>query len=89
MSITADFDILWIEKKQRDSTVEAKAVLQNAMWVIEETKAKLQAIVDAGTFNTIPNSIKLALNNAFTVVKNASTGFSATDIQEVLNWAGK
>jgi len=89
MSITTDFDTLWTEKKQRDSTVEAKALLQNSMWVIEETKARLQAIVDAGTFNTIPDSIKVALNSAFTVVKTANTGFSAANIQEVLNWAGK
>ena len=89
MSITTDFDTLWTEKKQRDSTVETKALLQNAMFTIEETKARLQAIVDAGVFNTIPNSIKIALNNVFTVVKTASTGFNAVDVKEVLGWAGK
>jgi hypothetical protein len=88
MSITTDFDTLWNEKKQRDATVEAKVLLQNAMNVIEETKAAVQDIVDAGVFNTIPNSIKIALNSAFTVVKTASTGFSNADIREVLNWAG-
>jgi hypothetical protein len=89
MSITTDFDTLWTEKKQRDSTVEAKALLQNAMNVVEETKAKLQAIVDAGIFNTIPNSIKIALNSAFAVVKTASISFANPDIKEVLNWSVK
>lgn len=89
MSITTDFDILWTEKKQRDSTVEAKALLQNAMFVIEETKARLQVIVDAGVFNTIPNSVKVALNKVFTVVKTASIGFADAEVKEVLNWAGK
>jgi len=89
MSITTDFDGLWIETKQRQRTIEAKAKLQNAMWVIEETKTQIQEIVDEGSLNTIPTSIKTALNSAFTVVKTASTGFSAAGIQEVLNWAGK
>ncbi len=89
MSITIDFDTLWTETKQREATVEAKAALQNCMNVVEETKVRLQVIVDAGTFNTIPTSVKTALNSAFTVVKNASTGFSTLNIQEVLNWAGK
>ena len=44
MTITSDFDVLWTEKKQRDRTVEAKALLQNCMNVVEETKAQLQAI---------------------------------------------
>jgi len=88
MSITTDFDALWVEKKQRDSTVEAKALLQNCMMVVEETKARIQAIVDAGVFNTIPDSIKISLNQAFTVVKTASTGFNTTAIQEVLGWSG-
>ncbi len=89
MSITTDFDVLWTETKQRERTIEAKAILQNAMWVIEETKTKLQAIVDEGSLNTIAASVKTALNSAFTVVKTASTGFSNANIQEVLNWAGK
>ena len=88
MSITSDFNTLWTETKQRQRTIEAKAALQNAMWVIEETKAKLQAIVDEGSLNTIPTSIKTALNSAFTIVKTASTSFSNADIQEVLNWHG-
>lgn len=89
MSITTDFDALWVEKKQRDSTVEAKALLQNCMMVVEETKARIQAIVDVGVFNTIPLSIKTALQDAFLVVKNASTGFNTVDVKEVLDWAGK
>ncbi len=89
MSITTDFGTLWTETKQRQRTVEAKALLQNAMWVIEDTKTKVQAIVDEGSLNTIPTSIKVALNSAFTIVKTASTSFANADIQEVLNWVGK
>ena len=89
MSITTDFDTLWTETKQREATVEAKAILQNYLMVTEETKHRLQEIVDKGTFDTIPNSIKLALNKAFTIVKTSSTSLSSVDIQEVLNWAGK
>lgn len=88
MTITSDFDVLWNEKKQRDRTVEAKALLQNCMNVVEETKAQLQAIVDEGSLNTIAASVKTALNSAFTVVKTASTGFDTEAIQEVLNWKG-
>jgi hypothetical protein len=88
MSITTDFKTLWTETKQRERTVEAKAKLQNAMNVIEETKAQIQEIVNEGSLNTIPNSIKVALNQAFTVVKTASTGFNTPDIQEVLGWSG-
>ena len=89
MSITTDFDTLWLEKKQRDVTVEAKAQLQNCMNVVNESKARLQEIVDSGAFNTIPNSVKLSLNKAFTVVKTASVSFEESDIQEVLNWSGR
>lgn len=89
MSITTDFDTLWLEKKQRDVTVEAKAQLQNCMNVVEETKSRLQAIVDSGAFNTIPTSVKTALNKAFTAVKAASTAFADAEVQEVLNWSGK
>ena len=86
MSITTDFNTLWSETTQRQRTVEAKTTLQNAMFVVEETKAKLQEIVDEGSLNTIPASIKTALNNAFTVIKTTSTSLKAADIQEILNW---
>jgi hypothetical protein len=88
MTITSDFDALWTEKKQRDRTVEAKALLQNCMNVVEETKGQLQAIVDEGSLNTIATSVKVALNSAFTVVKTAATGFDTPAIKEVLNWKG-
>jgi len=88
MSISSDFDQLWTETKQRERTIEAKAKLQNAMNVIEETKAQIQTIVDEGSLDTIPLSIKTALNSAFTVVKTASTGFNTPSIQEVLGWSG-
>lgn len=89
MSITTDFNVLWTEKTQGDRAVEAKALLQNAMWVIEETKSKIQEIINDGVLDTVPVSIKTSLSKAFAVVKTASTSFEDASIKEVLNWSGK
>ena len=88
MSIKTDFDKLWDEKKEKDGTVEAKALLQNAMWVIEETNSRVQVIIDAGTLDKAPKTVGDALKKSHTVVKTASTGFSDPDVKEVLGWAG-
>ena len=89
MSITTDFDKLWDEKKEKDSTVEVKALLQNAMFVIEETNARVQKILNGGILDKVSKAVGDALQKSHDVVKTAGTGFSDPDILEVLNWAGK
>lgn len=91
MSISTDFDTVWARKKLDEAIVESKALLQNMMNVTGEAKARIDAIIATGVFNSaqMPASVKTALTTAYNIMNTANTGFSAPDVKEVLNWAGK
>jgi hypothetical protein len=86
--ITTQLDELWAIKQLEERVIAAKAVMQMAYHTIEETNAKVQAIVSLGTLNDVPTETKTALNKAWTALKNCQTAMQAVDVQEVLMWTG-
>ena len=87
MTVQTDLDTTWTEKEQREDAFAARAALENATNVIEETHQTIQALVDSGNFNTIPTDLKVALNQWWTIIKTARTSIgSNADIMTIFNW---
>ena len=87
MAIATELSQLWEEKAQRDDTFEARAALQNWRTETTRTNALIQAIVDEGSFDTIPTDLKNALLAAWNAVKAADTAMEDADVAEALNWS--
>ncbi len=87
MTVQTDLDTTWNEKEQREDAFAGRAALENVTNVIEETHQTIQALVDSGNFNTLPASLKSALNDWWTIIKTARTSIgSDADIMTVFNW---
>ena len=87
MTVQTDLDTTWNEKEQREAAFAARAALENATNVLNEAHLAIQAIVDSGNFNTLPNDLKSTLNDWWTIIKTARTSIgSDADIMTVFNW---
>ena len=87
MTVAADLETVWTSKEQADDAFVARAALENVTNTIEQTHQQIQAIVDAGNFNTIPVDLRTALNAWWTVVKTARTSIGGNaDIMTIFNW---
>ena len=87
MTVQTDLDTTFSEKEQREDAFAARAALENATNVIEETHQTIQALVDSGNFDTIPTDLKVALNQWWTIIKTARTSIgSNADIMTTFNW---
>ena len=71
MSVITDLQQTWEEKNQRESCFAARAALENCTSVVDETLIRIQAIVDSGYFDTIPDDLKAALNRWWQIFKNS------------------
>jgi DNA-binding NarL/FixJ family response regulator len=88
MTIATDLDTLWTEKKEREAVVEARAALQNCMFVVQETQQRVKSILDAKSEVTA-KSVGDALTRAIAVVDAAALGFADKEVAELLGWEGK
>ena len=87
MPVITDLETCWTEKKQREDTFAARMALENCTNVIEETHQTIQALVDSGSFGTIPTDLKATLNDWWTIMKTARSSIGAnSDIMDVFNW---
>ena len=86
MAIIDIINNLQLEKKQMDDTLEVRALLQGCLASVVEINSRIQAIVDAGTFDTIPIELKTTLTAAWNATKSAQTTLSAGDVGILLNW---
>jgi hypothetical protein len=84
MSITDDITTLLNAKRDVKTMENARNLLKDSRDVIVNNNAQIQAIVDAGDFDVIPNSIKTALNAAWNAIKAVESELEAEDIVEVL-----
>ena len=78
-------DALITEQAQQARVVEARALLQNCYWTIQETNSSIQAIVDEGALNLIPNELKLALNKIWTATKTCQASIEALAENDLLD----
>ena len=87
MTVQTDLDTTWTEKEQREDAFAARAALESATQNLDEAHRRIQAIVDSGNFNTLPNNLKSTLNDWWTIIKTARTSISSdADIMTVFNW---
>ena len=87
MSVLTDLNTCWTEKTQREDTFAARATLENATNVLDECHQTIQALVDSGSFNTIPTDLKATLNDWWIIIKTARTSIGGNaDIMDVFNW---
>ena len=87
MTVQTDLDTTWSEKAQREDAFAARAALEGATNALDEAHQAVQAIVDSGNFNTLPNGLKSTLNDWWTIIKIARTSIgSDADIMTVFNW---
>jgi hypothetical protein len=86
MSITTEMNGIYATNRQSNDVFVARAQLQQARNTIIEANSKIQTIVDAGSFSTIPATTLAALSNAWTALKVAQSSMNTANINEVLNW---
>lgn len=87
MSVITDLNQCWTEKIQREDAFKARATLEDATNVLNECHQTIQALVDTGSFGTIPTDLKSTLNDWWTIIKTARTSIGAdSDIMDVFNW---
>lgn len=63
-----------------------KVLLQEARAKILAVNSEIQTMVDAGVFDILEPEIKAVFAAAWTVCKNAKTGFENEAIAELLDW---
>lgn len=86
-SVDSKMDTLWQTQQQQQQAITARAKLQNARNVIVETDAQVQEIADSGSFDLLDGEIKLSLQKAWRVVKDAKAAFAADpNVVELLEW---
>lgn len=87
MPVITDLNTCWTEKNQREDAFTARATLENATSVLDECHQKIQALVDSGSFTTIPTDLKATLNDWWVIVKTARVSIAGnSDIMDVYNW---
>ena len=85
--VSTDLTTSWEEKAQREVVFSARATLENATNVLQETNTRIQEIIDSGQFDTIPDDLKGALNRWRNILKSADTAIEAdTEIMDVYGW---
>ncbi len=87
MTIQTDLDTTWQEKEQREDAFAARAALESVSQHLDEAHQTIQALVDSGSFNTIPTDLKATLNNWWTIIKTARATIAGNvNIMTVYNW---
>lgn len=59
--LTDGFNLIITEKEQREDVLSAKSSLIRMTKCVNLELAKIQAIIDSGTFDTVPNNLKVFL----------------------------
>ena len=87
MTVANDLTSIWIEKGQREDAFTVRATLEDATNTIDQCHQRVQEIVDSGSFNTIPDELKQALNQWWIIIKTARTSIAQNpDIMAAFNW---
>ena len=79
MTVKEDLDLTLIEKDQRESTFAGRSVLESCTNHLNDCDNAIQALVDSGKFDTIPNELKQTLNEWWTIIKTARADIEAND----------
>jgi len=74
--INEKMNILLEEHRQRESVIEACALLRQNRILGIQSNERLQAIADSGSLNTIDTEIKQTLLSAWNVVQQLNTAFA-------------
>ena len=86
MSYTEKRDILETGRTQNADVISVIAQLQTLDSTLTSVVGAIQAIIDAGQFDTIDAEIKTPIVTAFNQAKSLKTAFENVDTREVLDW---
>ena len=87
MTVLTDLTETWTESQQAQDAFSARAALEDATNNLDQATQRIQAIVDSGNFNTVPTDLKTALNDWWTILKDARAAIAANqDIVDVYLW---
>ena len=85
--LTDTLDTTWTEKEQAESAFTVRAKLQNATNTVDDTLTQIQAIIDSGQFNTLPNDLKVAMLRWLNLYKDLKADFTAdAELMELYQW---
>ena len=84
MGFKEEMDLAWQEQVESQAVQEFRATVQNLKYVAEETKAKLDEIVAAGTFTTVAQSIVTEGGAVRTLVNQMVTALE--EHSDFINW---
>jgi len=84
MTITEDFQDIVEQYKQEAAALEVRKMLRNLYDQASNTNKNIQRVVDSGKFSLIPESVKNALNNFWTLAKDFQEAVETDpDIMEI------
>ena len=86
MSSTAKiaFDALVALSKSQQTIIAGRAAFQNCYWTLQQTNAKIQALVDAGDLTGVDQNLLTALSNFWNAIKAAQNTIEADPGFDVL-----
>lgn len=87
MTVETDLDSTWESNVQSGDAITARATLEDCSRKLDECHQSIQALVDSGSFNTIPAELKTTLDDWWVIIKTARSSIAAdSDIMTALNW---
>jgi hypothetical protein len=87
MSVSDTLTQEWTEKSQMEDVFTARAQYEGATNQLEDAYQQVEAIIDAGSFDTVPNDVKTAMLEWRTIIQTFRTSVNANaDIMAILNW---
>ena len=87
MAIEDNINTIWTEKEQAGDFFTARAALENATNVVAEELQRFKDIKTSGSFNTIPQDLKVAMLAWEAIYDDAKAAFLANaDVVAVYTW---
>ena len=87
MTVESDLDTIWSDGEQTRDTLSGRSELENCYNNLVDCDTAIQALVDDGSFSSIPVDLKSTLTDWWIVVKSARAAIeSDANIMAVLGW---
>ncbi|MCK5020493.1 MAG: hypothetical protein KAS32_25975 [Candidatus Peribacteraceae bacterium] len=85
MSVTDKLTKLYNELEQKKDAVKVRTLLQHMRETVSDGNSKIQAIVDAGQFDTLDSEIKTVLQSGWQAAEDFETALATPEIKELLD----
>jgi hypothetical protein len=87
MTISKELDQIYEEKEQRIFALEARDILKSGTTALKDCNTAIQVFINEGTFDTLPNDLKGALNRWRLLLLGCQEDIQAdSEIVECFTW---